>query len=125
MQIPAHYQSLEFDRVRKLITVLAAHAGRPLRVLDFGCGRAKYLDCLSSLGCQVTGIDANPAYVAEAEAKGYSAYPSLDLLPDESRRFDVVFLSHVIEHLPPDELVEFVPRLCRLLTEEGRMVIVT
>jgi SAM-dependent methyltransferase len=125
MRQPAHYQSLEFARVAKLFAGFAKGKDRPLRVLDFGCGRGRYLDCFSSLGCDVTGVDANPAYVAEARRKGFSAQSSEGFLRSDASGFDVIFLSHVIEHLTPENLVQLIPRLCGMLLADGRLVIVT
>jgi SAM-dependent methyltransferase len=122
---PAHYQSLEYDRISKLFDDLAKSETRPLRVLDFGCGRGKYLSCFSLLGCDVTGVDTNPTYVSEARSNGFLAYSPEDFFSVESPKFDVIFLSHLIEHLSPDFLIELVPRLCEMLVRKGRLVIVT
>ncbi len=55
----AHYQSLEYRRVDRLFRAFAEGRGAPLRVLDFGCGRGRYLRALSALGCEVAGSDAS------------------------------------------------------------------
>src|SRR5271157_2937233 len=125
MQKPAHYQSLEFDRIEKLFAGFAQSKDAPLRVLDFGCGRGKYLSCFSSLGCEVTAVDANPGYVTEARTKGFSAFSSETFLGGNPGGFDVIFLCHVIEHLTPENLAQLVPRLCGMLVAGGRLVIVT
>ena len=125
MQNPAHYQSLEFARVEKLFADFSKGRNRSLRVLDFGCGRGKYLRCFTSLGCEVTAVDANPAYVAEAKKNGFSALSSDEFLGCDPSAFDVVFLSHVIEHLAPEILFQLIPRLCGKLSIDGRLVIVT
>src|SRR5437667_1904640 len=123
MQRPAHYQSLEYDRIIRLLPELASD--KPLRILDVGCGRGKYLECFSSLGYDVVGVDANPAYVAEARVKGFLAYSSTEELTATATRFDVIFLSHVVEHLTPEQLVALIPRLCNMLTPGGCLVIVS
>jgi 2-polyprenyl-3-methyl-5-hydroxy-6-metoxy-1,4-benzoquinol methylase len=64
----AHYQYLEYVRVRSLMRQYQA-ASAPLRVLDFGCGLGKFLNVFASLGMEVTGVDANPAYVAGARER--------------------------------------------------------
>lgn len=74
MRMPAHYQSLEYVRVERLIREWAHGRTQPLRVLDFGCGRGKYLACFAALGCTVTGVDSNPAYVEEARAAVYDRF---------------------------------------------------
>ena len=125
MKGPAHYQALEYERVAALFADLAASKAGRLRVLDYGCGQGRYLDCFASLGFDVTGVDANAAYVAEARARGHAAYGSDELFGAASEPFDVLFLSHVIEHLAPEPLIDLIPRLCALLVGDGRLVVVT
>lgn len=121
----AHYQTLEVERVRRVIETLAAHHGRQLKVLDFGCGTGKYLELFAEMGCDVTGVDINPDYVARAKERGQPALTVNDFLGATGLRYDVVFLSHLIEHVDPDGLVGLIPRLCDTLDEGGHLIIIT
>lgn len=121
----AHYQTLEFDRVNALLARRARASARPLRVLDFGFGRGKYLDSFAGIFGDVVGVDTNPAYVAEAKGKGFRACSPEAFFAADDGPFDVVFVSHVIEHMTPDALVELIPRLCARLAPDGWLVIVT
>jgi SAM-dependent methyltransferase len=125
MPRPAHYQTLEYERIRALMADLAARHLGPLRVLDFGCGRGKFLSCFLSLGCDVTGVDANPAYVAMAQSQKVPAFSPEAFFHNPVTKFDVILLSHVIEHLAPQALAELIPRLCDQLATEGRLIIVS
>lgn len=121
----AHYQSLEYERIRLLIADLSKKHNGSLRILDFGCGRGKFLAYFSSLGCDVTGVDVNPVYVDVARSKNIAAFsPDLFFL-EPIAKFDVILLSHVIEHLAPQELVELIPRLCDRLAMDGHLIIVS
>jgi SAM-dependent methyltransferase len=124
---PAHYQTLEKRHVERMFAEWAAarRGGAPLRVLDFGCGRGKFLHALRGLGCLPVGVDANPAYVAEARAAGFEAHHASDWQQAVGGGFDVVFLSHLIEHLTPEALFDLVPRLVAALGTNGRLVIIT
>lgn len=124
MNGPAHYQTLEYSRVRRLFQGFASASPRPLRVLDFGCGRGKYLRCLAELGHQVEGVDANPDYVAEGRAAGFEINSPDELLAGDAS-FDIVLLSHLVEHLPPAELATLIPRLCARVVPGGRLVLIT
>jgi SAM-dependent methyltransferase len=124
MKRPAHYQTLEYARVERLFRSFAAASPRPLRVLDFGCGRGKYMRCLAAVGHEVVGADANPDYVAEGRAAGFETHSPGELFASPAD-FDIVFLSHLVEHLPPAELVVLIPRLCALLAPNGRLVLIT
>lgn len=125
MSKPAHYQTLEEERIARLFAEFAQGRAQPLRVLDYGCGRGKYLALFTSLGCDVTGVDKNPAYVADAKAHGVAAYSTEEFFALDPSRFDAILLSHLIEHLTPESLAALIPRLCRLLGEGGQLVIVT
>ncbi len=82
-----------------------AEPEREMQVLDAGCGLggpARYL--ASARGCQVTGIDLSPAYVAVASLltertgqAGKVTFQAGDLLalPFPDARFDLVWTQHV------------------------------
>jgi SAM-dependent methyltransferase len=125
MSKPLHYQSLEEVRISQLFAEYAQGRVQPLRVLDYGCGRGKYLALFASLGCEVTGVDTNPAYVADAKARGVAAYSTDDFFRLDTPRFDIILMSHLIEHIAPESLAELIPRICQMLASAGRVVIVT
>jgi 2-polyprenyl-3-methyl-5-hydroxy-6-metoxy-1,4-benzoquinol methylase len=94
------------------------------QLLEIGCGNGLMLEKMRSRGWDVTGIEFDPACVAQAEARGLTCYGH-DLrelaLPSES--FDAIYMGHVIEHLydPRSLLVE-----CRrVLKPGGELVIIT
>lgn len=120
---PAHYQTLESIRIKRLLSQWCAQSQRPLSVLDYGFGTGKYLPVFSSLGMQVTGIDINPEYIERARAQGYDAWHE-NQMESLDKKFDVIFLSHLIEHLAPDQLVLLLERLILMLADQGRLIIV-
>lgn len=127
MNTAAHYRTLELLKVQSLFREYLTNARRPLRVLDYGCGRGLYLRELKHIGHHPIGCDFNPAYVDEARAAGFEVYEPKDLFRGaaELGAFDVIYLSHLIEHLSPSELVVLIPRLCALLAPYGRLIIIT
>jgi SAM-dependent methyltransferase len=74
--------------------------GRPLQVLDVGCGRGELLRLLAKKGFAATGIDMESACVAMASAHAECRQAAADELPRLFRRgtFDVIVCSHVLEH---------------------------
>lgn len=73
----------------------------PLECCEIGCGNGSTLATLREQGHTVVGVEPDPqarAVVAEAGVEVYDGVA--ECLPDEvtSRRFDLIILSHVLEH---------------------------
>jgi SAM-dependent methyltransferase len=115
----AHYQKLEEKRLNTLFRGRFRHK----RVLDLGCGHGKYLRLLRELGCPATGVDVNPDQVADLDRQGYRVFLPEDLPGNE--RYDVILMAHIIEHLAPEALRDFMDRHLSLLEEDGRLIILT
>lgn len=94
------------------------------RLLDVGCGNGAFLRKAQSVGWCALGIDPDPKAVAAARAHGLDVEQGgLERFDGQSELFDVVTLSHVIEHVhdPADTL----QRIFRLLKPGGRVWIDT
>jgi len=86
------------------------------RLLDVGCGTGKDLLRLQASGWAVTGVEISPyaASLARARLGCEVMVGHFDEVALEGRSFDVVRLSHVLEHLPsPRKSLEKVHRLLR------------
>jgi SAM-dependent methyltransferase len=81
----------------------------PVDLLEIGCGPGAFLDAARARGHRAVGIDFNDAAVAEARARGLSAFcGGFDELARHlpAGCFDAFVCFHVIEHVPdPDELL--------------------
>lgn len=125
MKKTAHYQTIEFEKVRSLFQSYSKEGnGKSPTVLDFGCGKGKFLELFSSLGFAVTGTDISAAYIEEVSAKGYKAL-SLGVVFNDKAAYDFIFLSHIIEHIDPTNLVQLIPKLVALLAPGGRLILIT
>jgi SAM-dependent methyltransferase len=96
-------------------------------VLDLGCGRGNFLSLLRERGVQATGVDSFAATVAACRERGLDVIHAdvFDFLRTTGQRFDGVFCSHIIEHLPPEAALRFVGELARVLKPGGRCIILT
>ncbi len=98
---------------------------RPGFVLDIGCGIGRNLLHVDGRGI---GVDHNPHSVATARKRGLRAYT-----PEQFRQseyavmgsFDSLLLSHVAEHLEPQEVVVLLAEYLPLLKENGRIIVMT
>ena len=94
------------------------------KVLDVGCGSGEWAIFMKSLGVDVEALDFDPLAVEAALEKGISAHVgSLEDSAYPDNTFDLINLSHVIEHVPdPEETL----RECeRILKPHGIVAILT
>ena len=79
---------------------LAKQNGRPLHLLDFGCGDGTFLSVAKALGADPTGIDVSASRTQAARSDGMTILPDLEALDAEGRGpLDAVVLSQVLEHV--------------------------
>jgi SAM-dependent methyltransferase len=101
--------------------------GRPVRVLDLGCGDGKTtMEICAEVGAtSVAGVERHDASRAAARERGIDAVAAdLDLpLPFADGAFDVVFSNQVIEHLSDTD--RFVSEIFRVLAADGLAVVST
>jgi 2-polyprenyl-3-methyl-5-hydroxy-6-metoxy-1,4-benzoquinol methylase len=85
------------------------------RLLDIGFGDGAFLDIARAIGWEVTGIDPDSKVVSNALERGLNVYQGgLEVLAGESGVFDVITMSHVIEHVhKPIEVLEGCYRLLK------------
>lgn len=90
------------------------------RLLEVGCGYGYFLDECREHFVERIGVEMSPAAArAAAELSGATVHSSIDEVPADAR-FDLVFASHVIEHVY--EPVSFTKRLLRHLEPGGAIV---
>jgi SAM-dependent methyltransferase len=94
-------------------------------VLDVGCGTGNLSLPLASLGYPVTGIDVDPASVADVAAKNPFAWASFRVADplsfEPGRRFPIIVLSEVLEHL--EDPARALARLAHLAEPGGLLVL--
>lgn len=110
---------------------LRPYLKKDLVVLDLGCNNGNLSLYMARKGCNVTGIDyaRNAVEAAQHSAEHYGIhniqFKSMDFLQDwkEPAVFDLVLCSHVIEHVPEDEL--FLQKISFSLKPGGTLLLFT
>jgi len=82
------------------------------KILDLGCGYGSFLYFLKTNGYQnVTGIDlsAEEINICKKYFKSYHFYEEdiLNFIKITNEKFDVIYLSHVLEHIKKENLFNF------------------
>jgi SAM-dependent methyltransferase len=103
---PAEPHNLAFDHFEALAHL---QTQTPRRLLDIGCADGQFLARVSALGHEAVGIDFAEDDVAFARQQGLNAHVAdvqeVQKLIDGQKKFDLVTLFQVIEHLhKPDQV---------------------
>lgn len=107
-----------------LVAGLDPPVAGPGRCLEVGPGAGVDLSCLRALGWEAHGLEVDPVAAARARAKSGCQVQvgTLESADYPAGSFDLVYSSHVIEHLPDPARAT---RRCReLLAPGGRLVLV-
>lgn len=98
--------------------------GRGRTLLDVGCGNGGFLVKALACGWRAEGVDPDPLAAAEATRSGLQVRAGgLELYAGQSGCFDVITLSHVIEHV--HDPAAMLADCHRLLKPGGRLWIAT
>ncbi len=117
----AHYHKIEQKRIRHLLKIFNSKIDAS--ICDIGFGLGKYLDYAKEIGYTTYGIDVNPHYVNLAKEKGHHVCLPSEEVTFITMKFDLVLLSHVIEHLEPDVLLVLMKKYVGLLKPDGILIV--
>lgn len=81
---------------------------KDLFILDYGCGLGQLLNALRDFGCKnIYGVDIDDKAIAFCKKKGLAVEKvnQENLLNPFHFKFDVVIMSHVLEHIPKDQII--------------------
>jgi SAM-dependent methyltransferase len=97
-------------------------------LLDAGCGDGRFLYELRRLfpDKDLVGIDSSEQAIRLAKALGPNAEYVLGTIADPTllrKHFDVITLIEVLEHVPPDNLADFVKGLSERLKAGGKLAL--
>jgi 2-polyprenyl-3-methyl-5-hydroxy-6-metoxy-1,4-benzoquinol methylase len=118
-------RSIGIDHKRQQLSNLCLDYDTPGKLFEVGCGSGDFLERMRSRGWNVEGVDFDPEAVRNVREKHgltISAGTMEHLnLPDET--YDVVALSHVIEHIY--DPVSLLKECFRVLKPSGKLTMTT
>lgn len=114
----------ESRKVSALVGSVCPEPVKQWRVLDVGCGYGRYLRTLGGLGFDVIGVEENPIIVRANREVGLRCLTTEEFTQTQDA-YDVIIMSHVIEHFAPRDLLPFIDRYLDRLKIGGRLVVAT
>lgn len=116
-----HYTHMNSKRETHRLHGLEKGQGR---LLEVGCGDGARLAALKECGWNVEGQEVDPKAVSNCNSKGFVVHKGdIDQLGLPENTYDVILVSHVIEHIHLP--VEFLSHCRKLLKPRGRLVLST
>jgi 2-polyprenyl-3-methyl-5-hydroxy-6-metoxy-1,4-benzoquinol methylase len=113
------YQMVKSYSLKKKVRLIRKLNSGTGTLLDIGAGTGDFLKEAEKRGWNAFGIEPNENARKAASEKNIELHTSLDDL--DGRKFDVITLWHVLEHLP--NLEESISRIVELMSEKGILII--
>ncbi|WP_432736053.1 class I SAM-dependent methyltransferase [Maridesulfovibrio sp. FT414] len=119
-------KSLSRHEMDQWVNILAP-LDRGLAVLEVGCGRGGKTDFLLKQGFRnILGVEKNEFQVRECCSRGLRVVTLDEFERDHSEaRFDLLILSHIIEHFDSEGVVGFIDGYLKYLRPGGLLLIAT
>lgn len=93
-------------------------------ICEVGCGYGRNLHLLRDAGFQPLGIEVNPQIAEAVRASGFECHhPDASAIGD--KRFDLILMSHIIEHFDYNSLFKMMNHYLDRLTPGGYLIIAT
>ncbi|MBA4317328.1 MAG: hypothetical protein C0412_02905 [Flavobacterium sp.] len=142
-----HYSNCEKTNFKKKVEVLSllnrnlpllnhnfeklfrGSVSKKSNILDLGCGYGSFLYFLKSHGYNnVYGVDISTEEIQLCK-KMFGSYKlyckdAFDFINNTNQKFEVIYLSHVLEHIEKDQLFDFLNGIRKILSKNGQLIMV-
>lgn len=95
----------ELNKILTLVADLKRNKAN-FKILDVACGYGRILKPLTEMGYEVTGVEINEKIVLQNRQKSLPCLTPSEL-EKKAEVYDVLIMSHVIEHFAPSDLLKF------------------
>ena len=113
------YQAVKKYSINRKCSLVNKQLGSEKTLLDIGAGTGDFLVAAQNRGWSISGIEPNSDARMRALEKEVSLILDLESLPD--KKFEVITLWHVLEHLP--DLENQILKFIGFLEEQGTLII--
>jgi len=113
--------NLLFKKREKYILSYFKDKKSKISILDIGCGNGDFLAGLDANKFEKNGVEINPQGIGLCREKNINVYEKdVRLIDFEGKKFDVITLWHVLEHL--EKPLEVFAKAKEILTDQGILV---
>ena len=113
------YQSVKNITLKRKLKLINSFETSSKNILDVGAGTGDFLNVCKNNGWNTIGVEPSIIAINIAAQKGVFLKENLSEI--ENKRFDVITLWHVLEHV--ENLSEYISNLNNLLSDNGRLII--
>ncbi|NHF59058.1 class I SAM-dependent methyltransferase [Flavobacteriaceae bacterium TP-CH-4] len=113
------YQTVKRYSIRRKVRLINRYDSGQRTLMDFGAGTGDFLLAAKRKGWEVSGVEPNWGARKKASEKGINLIP--EIAPKNQRKYQVITLWHVLEHLP--DLENQISKLVDLLEDEGTLIV--
>lgn len=105
------------------VKLFAAHS----KVLDVACGHGFVMKMLKEANIDAVGIEMDEGLVNEARSSGLKVIQGdiFHYLQSTQEKFNGCIASHIVEHFPPQKVVELLRLMNRVTLSDGKLLIIT
>ena len=106
-----------------LVAVLGNN--KNISILDFGCGYGQNLQAMKKLGFEnIAGYDIEPTALEYCKKNDLKTVDGrITSLEELGNFYDLIVMTHVLEHLPKHQIIDNLRSLRMALKEEGRLFV--
>ncbi|MCM4150260.1 class I SAM-dependent methyltransferase [Arenibacter sp. N53] len=113
------YQTVKGYNLKSKLTLIDSYTSGDKTLLDVGAGTGDFLAVAGRQGWEIFGVEPSVVAKRKASEKDIELFEDLDALPQ--RKFEVITLWHVLEHLP--DLDQQISKLVGLLSDSGTLIV--
>lgn len=121
------FMSYSSEALRERYVPYADRFASGTEVVDIGCGRGEFLELLRDRQIEGIGVDPDAGMVEDVREKGLRVVQSdgFSYLKAHPLSCHGVFMSHLAEHLHPEDLAALIKAAGQALKPGGRLILVT
>ncbi|OGI20888.1 MAG: hypothetical protein A2287_06125 [Candidatus Melainabacteria bacterium RIFOXYA12_FULL_32_12] len=120
-------RSIESESEEKNLKKILANFDRNIAILDVGCGFGYKIKLLKKFGFKnILGIEKNQFLVKKCQDNRLNVIGVEDFRENyQNKKFDLIVMSHIIEHFQYEDLKEFLEFYLDFLEDNGHLLILS